>query len=168
MIPVAAAVLVNRYPWENPNMKLASNMWVAVVDGARGLILKNEGTAMAPQLTVLRSYAIDNPMSHEQGRDRPGRFNDASGAHRSSVEIPDPHQKVEDRFVTGIIAELAEDAADGAFDKIVIVAPPVALGVMRKEIGGKLAGLIVKEIAADYVKMPVPEIAKAVQRSLEG
>ena len=65
-------------------------------------------------------------------------------------------------------AKLAEDAADGAFDKIVIVAPPVALGVMRKEIGGKLAGLIVKEIAADYVKMPVPEIAKAVQKALEG
>lgn len=149
-------------------MKLATKMWVAVVDGARGMFLVNEGTANDPQLVVLRSFGIDNPPTHEQGRDKPPRAFDSNGTHRSAMEVPDLHQKAEDRFVAGLMAELETSAASGAFEKIVLAAPPVALGVMRKEIGGALKAKIVKEIAADYVKMPVPDIAKAVQKALEG
>lgn len=147
-------------------MKIAARMWVAVVDGGKGLVLVNEGNALEPRLAVRRSYGIDNPPSHEQGRDRPGRFNDASGPHKSSVEVPDPHQKAEDRFVREFVRDLEEDAAAGAFEKLVIAAPPVALGELRRHIGPALAKRIVKDIDADYVKMPVPDITKAVARAL--
>lgn len=149
-------------------MKLATKMWVAVVDGARGMFLVNEGTANDPQLVVLRSFGIDNPPTHEQGRDKPPRAFDADGTHRSAMETPDLHQKAEDRFVAGLMAELEKAAVANTFDKVVLVAAPVALGVMRKEIGSALRGKIVKEIAADYVKMPVPDITKAVAKALEG
>lgn len=149
-------------------MKLASKMWVAVVDGARAMILVNEGTAVDPRLVVLRSFGIDNPPTREQGRDKPPRAFDANGTHRSAMEAPDLHQKAEDRFVTEIMVELEKAATSNSFDKLVLVAPPVALGVMRKQIGSALRGKIVKEIAADYVKMPVPEIAKAVSVALVG
>lgn len=149
-------------------MKLAPKMWVAVVDGARAMILVNEGTAVDPRLVVLRSFGIDNPPTREQGRDKPPRAFDANGTHRSAMEAPDLHQKAEDRFVTEIMVELEKAATSNSFDKLVLVAPPVALGVMRKQIGSALRGKIVKEIAADYVKMPVPEIAKAVSVALVG
>lgn len=149
-------------------MKLAASMWVAVLDGAHGLILVNEGTAETPRLTVRRRYDQENPPSHEQGRDQPGRVHEFTGQHRSSVEAPDPHQKAEDRFVAAIAADLEKEAAAEAFERIVIAAPPVALGVMRKAIGPELQRRIVKEISADYVKTPVADIVIAVEKALDG
>lgn len=149
-------------------MKLATNMWVVVLDGAKGLILVNEGTALEPRLKVVRTFQQENPATHEQGRDKPGRMNDSIGQHKSSMEAPDLHQRAEDEFVAGVMAELEKEAAKGAFDKLVLVAPPVALGTVRKEIGAQLKPKIVKEISADYVKKPVADIAKAVQKALEG
>ena len=149
-------------------MKLSSGMWVAIVDGGRGLVLVNEGSALEPRLKVLRSHdGGDNPPSHEQGDDRPGRVNDSSGHHRSSTEAPDLHQRTEDRFVAAFVRQLSEDAAAGRFEKLVVAAPPVALGILRKQVEQPLADLIVKEIAADYVKMPVEAITKAVVAVLD-
>jgi protein required for attachment to host cells len=148
-------------------MKLVAKMWVAVLDGGQGVILANQGTALEPRLVALRQYGHTNPPSHELGRDSPGRVHEATGQHRSAVEAPDPHQKAEDRFVVSVMADLEKEAAAGAYEKIVVVAPPVALGVMRKHYGPNLQRCIVKEIAADYVKMPVSDIAVAVSRALE-
>lgn len=148
-------------------MKLAAKTWVAVVDGAHGIIFVNEGSAVEPRLAVRKRYGQDNPPSHQQGRDQPGRVHESMGQHRSSVEAPDPHQKAEDRFVTDIVADLEKEAAAKGFEHIVIVAPPVALGVMRKAFGHELQRRIAKEIAADYVKMPVDQITASVVKALD-
>lgn len=149
-------------------MKLAAHMWIAVIDGSKGLFLENEGTAFEPRLAVRRSFSQENPPTNEQGRDRPGRMHDNSGPHKSSMESPDLHQRAEDTFVATIMAELEQEAAKNAFEKIVLVAPPIALGKIRQEIGPSLRPKVVKEIAADYVKLPVARVAEAVQRTLEG
>lgn len=147
-------------------MKLSAGMWIVVLDGARGMVLVNEGTALEPRLALHRRFAQSNPPAHEQGPDRPGRLNDSSG-NTSAVEIPDPHQKGEDQFVADIVADLEKAAVAGTFDRIVIAAPPVALGVMRKAIGPEVKRRTVKEIPADYVKLPMHDIAAAVAKSLE-
>ena len=148
-------------------MKIAAKMWVVVLDGANALFLVNEGNALEPNLRVLRRYDAPNPKSHEMGRDHPGRVHESTGQHRSSVEIPDPHQKAEDSFVTGLAQELEKEAASGAFEHIVIAAPPVALGVLRKAIGPELQRRITKEIAADYTKHTLPAITAAIEKALE-
>lgn len=148
-------------------MKLAGKMWVAVLDGGRGIVFTNEGSADAPKLVSHRTYHLENPRTHEQGRDHPGRVHESAGQHRSSVETPDLHQKAEDRFIVGIVADLEKAAAAGAFQKIVIVAPPVALGTVRKAISAALQPHIAMEIAADYTKMPVADITAAVVKAME-
>ncbi|MFN3869153.1 MAG: host attachment protein [Hyphomicrobiaceae bacterium] len=149
-------------------MKLSSGIWVAVVDGGRGLVLVNEGSALEPRLKVLRRHdGGDNPPSHEQGDDKPGRVFESSGRRRSANEAPELHQRTEDRFVSAFVRQLGEDAAAGRFEKLVLAAPPVALGVLRKHIEAPLAERIVVEIAADYVKMPIDAITKAVAAALD-
>ncbi len=148
-------------------MKLAANMWITVLDGSKAIVMVNEGTALEPRLKVLRTLAQDNPPTHEQGRDRPGRLNDMSGQHKSSVESPDLHQRAENTFIAEVMDALERHAEKGAFEKIVLAAPPVALGTVRRETGQALKPRIVKEIAADYVKMPTQDIARAVQKMLE-
>jgi protein required for attachment to host cells len=149
-------------------MKIKSRQWVVVADGSRGLVLVNEGTALEPKLHVTRTYGQDNPKTSDQGRDKPPRTFESTSPRRSAAETPDLHQRAEDQFVTGIMAELAKDAAAGAFQEIVIAAPPVALGTMRKAATKELAARIVAWIDKDLTKEPVPAITAAVAKALEG
>ncbi len=149
-------------------MKLKSGLWVVVADGSRGLVLVNEGTALEPDLKALRVYEQDNPKTSEQGRDKPPRTFESIGNRRSAMAAPDLHRRAEDRFVEQIVADLAKDAAAGAFDGVVIVAPPVALGEMRKAADGGLAKLIVATLDKDLTNHPLPEITAAVVKALEG
>lgn len=148
-------------------MKLSANMWIAVLDGSKAIVMVNDGTALEPRLSVLHTLAQDNPPTHEQGRDRPGRLSDMSGQHKSSMEAPDLHQRAENAFIAELMKVLEHHAEKGAFEKIVLAAPPVALGMLRREVGHALKPRIVKEIAADYVKMPTQDIARAVRKALE-
>ena len=113
-------------------MKLEKGMWVAVVDGARGLVYVNQGTAMDPELALVRKTEQDNPKSADQGRDRPVRSHTGPSGQHGTFAPNDLHQKAEDRFVADFADALEADAAAHAFKKIVLVAPPVAMGALRK------------------------------------
>mgnify|MGYP002784558930 CR=1 FL=1 len=149
-------------------MKIKSGMWIVVADGARGLVLVNEGDAIEPSLKVIRVYEQDNPKTSEQGRDKPARSFQSFSDHRSAMATPDLHRRAEDRFVEQIIADLAKDSEAGAFDDLVIVAPPVALGEMRKSANGQLAKKIVATLDKDLTAHTVPDITAAVAKALEG
>ena len=149
-------------------MKLKSGHWVLVADGARGLILENEGTAAEPQLRVIRHFDQHTPKTSELGDAKPGRTFESVGTRRSATEAPDLHQRAEDRFVTMIMHEIAKEASADSFEKIVIVAPPVALGEMRKAVANGLKDRITAWIDKDLTKEPIPAITKSVIKALEG
>jgi protein required for attachment to host cells len=149
-------------------MKLAKGAWVAVIDGTHGLFLENTGTAFEPLLSVRRSFEENGVPTRELARDRPGRMNDKGGPHKSSMEAADLQRRAEDAFVIRVISELEREASRDTFESVVLVAPPSALGAIRKAVSGSLRPKIVGEIAADYARLPVAEIARAVARGLEG
>jgi protein required for attachment to host cells len=149
-------------------MKIKSGMWIVVADGARGLVLVNEGNALEPALKVVRIYEQDNPKTSEQGRDKPPRVYQSVGESRSAGPETDLHQRAEDRFVDQIVADLAKDSESGAFDELVIVAPPVALGEMRKAANGALSKKIVATLDKDLTGHTIPDITAAVAKALEG
>lgn len=149
-------------------MKINTGTWVVVADGARGLIFVNDGTAAHPSFKTLRHYGQENPRTSAQGDDKPGRHFESTGTRRSSMEVPDLHQRAEDRFVDGIMADLAKDAAAKAFDHVVIVAPPVALGEMRKKAAAEVSARVTAWVDKDLTKMPVAEIAAVLAKAGEG
>ena len=149
-------------------MKLKTGTWVVVADGARGLILVNDGTALEPRLRVERTYAQDNPKTSEQGRDKPSRTYKSTGTRRSAGEVPDLHQRAEDDFVTTIMSDLETAAAAGKFEHAVVIAPPVALGIMRKSANKDVTQRIAVWIDKDLTKEPVAEITSAVVKALGG
>lgn len=149
-------------------MKLKAGMWVVVADGARGVVLVNENTAAEPQLRAVRSYGEHHGKTSELGDDKPGRAFELTGRRRSATEGPDLHQRAEDAFIAGIVADLAKDAAAKTFDHVVVVAPPVALGTFRKLAGPELNGRIVAWIDKDLTKETIPHITASVVKTLEG
>ena len=133
---------------------------VMVGDGRRARFLRNTGTPRHVELLTEQVMEIDNPPTHEQGTDRPGRYMAANGASRGAVEQTDWHQLAEDRFAKDIAAALYRRAHAGRFDKLVVVAPPNVLGVLRKEMHKEVTARITAELPKELTSHPVSEIEK--------
>lgn len=141
-------------------MKLEHDLWVLVADGEKALFLRNEGDALYPNFQVVREVHHDNPSTHEQGTDRPGRLNDGVGEHRSAVAETDWHQLEKERFADEIANRLYKLAHKGTFQKIVLVAQPQVLGEMRKKLHKEVSDRVVGEVAKTLTNHTVPEIEK--------
>jgi protein required for attachment to host cells len=137
-------------------------IWVAVADGRKALLFENAGSMLKPDLQVISVEEIENPPSRAQGADRAGRLNDgrAGGVRKSAVEAKDFHQLAEDRFAAKFAASLDKASANGAFDRLVIAAPPTTLGALRDAFTPRLKAKIAFETDIDLVNHPVAEIEK--------
>jgi len=143
-------------------IKLEHDMWVLVADGEKALFLRNEGDAQYPNLQVMREDHHENPPTREQGTDRPGRLNDASGEHRSAVADTDWHRIEKDRFADEIAERLYRMAHKGTFKKLVLVAQPQVLGEMRKKLHKEVADKVTGEVAKTLTNHSVSEIEKVL------
>ena len=148
--------------------RLTRHARVLVTDGGRATVLRNEGDASHPDLAVVRHYGHDNPPTRELGTDKPSSVQESSGPRRSSAETVDYHQQAEDRFVAKIAADMAADLKAGEFEALIVVAPPIALGMYRKAASPDLARATVIEINKDLTKHSLAEIAVIVVKALEG
>jgi protein required for attachment to host cells len=145
---------------------IAHDTWILVGDGRKALMLRNDGTPQKPSLHVVEVLQDDeNPPTHEQGTDRPGRSFQSRSTRRSAVEQTDWHEIAEERFAADIASKLGRAANGNRFEKLILVAPPNTLATLRKKLDAKTAERVVAEIDKDLTKHPVPEIARVLTGS---
>jgi len=87
-------------------LRIPHNAFVFVGDGSKALVLRNEGDAQLLNLKTERVFTDQNPATHEQGTDRPGRAFSSVGGVRSSVGQTDWHDLEEHRFAQQVAAML--------------------------------------------------------------
>lgn len=143
-----------------PKLKIQQGDWVVVCDGQKALILENAGDEKFPNLQTRNVFEQENPPTHAQGTDAPGRTHSSTGAGRSAVGQTDWHTQEEERFLRRLVDELESAVRTGATKSLVVVAPPRALGVIREASSKNLKAALRAEIDKDYVRMPVYEIEK--------
>jgi protein required for attachment to host cells len=147
--------------------RIKHNTWVVVADGGRALVMRNDGDAEAPRLTVLRKYGEHVPRTREQGSDKPGRTNASVGVNRSAMEQTDWHQQAEDQLMRELAGDLAAQLRKQEFSSLILAAAPVALGTLRRTMSDELKAAIIAEIDKDLTKMPVPDIGATLAKTLE-
>ena len=135
---------------------------IVVADGKRALFLHNDGDEIYPNLHTARVLEQENPATHEQGSDRPGRSSDSAEGHRSTFEETDWHRLEEERFLGRVAQLLREGVNAGRYEKIVLVAPPAALGILRKAMDRQVSSRIIAEVGKDLTNQPVPDIEQAL------
>jgi protein required for attachment to host cells len=141
-------------------VKIAQGDWVIVCDGAKALVLENVGDAKFPNLKTRQVFEQDDPRTHEQGTDAPGRSINSVDARRSAMEQTDWHDLAENRFMQALAGHLDAAVNSGEARSLVVVAPPRALGVLRKAYSHSLRGAVRAEIDKDLVKLPVDQIER--------
>jgi protein required for attachment to host cells len=132
---------------------------VFVGDGRKALFLRNAGDEKFPNLKTERVFAEENPPTHEQGTDRPGRGVESGGTHRrSAVGQTDWHHLEEHRFVERVAAALEDVVRASRAPALVIVAPPRTLADLRRAFHPDVQKRIVAEVGKDLTNHPVGEI----------
>jgi protein required for attachment to host cells len=150
-----------------PNkLRIDQGDWVVVCDGAKALVLENVGDNVFPNLKTLKVFEQENPATHEQGTDRPGRMSAvAQGTGRSSVGQTDWHDRGEEAFLTRLAKHLDAEVSAGKAKSLIVIAPPRALGMLRPAYSAALKGAIRCELDKDLVKLPVHEIEKHLKKA---
>jgi protein required for attachment to host cells len=134
--------------------------WVVVCDGAKALVLKNDGDIRAPNLKTVQVFEQKDLATHVIGTDAPGRTFNSVGSARSAVEQTDWHDQAERAFLTQLAQHLEEALASGKTKSLIIVASPRALGMIRPAYSQAVKGAVRIEVDKDLIKMPVHEIEK--------
>ena len=144
------------------HIHIPTNALVLVGDGRKALFLRNKGTPRSVELVVERELQQDNPATHDQGTDRPGRKHGTDGVSRSSIEETDWHELAEKRFAIDVARTLYEMEHAQKFNELVVVAPPKVLGNLRAAFHPEVTQCIVAEVPKDLTSHPIPELAKVL------
>ncbi len=132
--------------------------WIVIADGARARILKRVGRGKPLALVEEMSSADSRRPTREQGTGKPGRgFSPASGRHEFSDPV-DWHEAAKAEFLKQLAGRVLEWSRQDAFDEIILVAPPKALGELRSQLGGRLGKRLKGELNKDLTRLPVHEL----------
>jgi protein required for attachment to host cells len=149
-----------RFEMAKAAVKLPEGAWVVVCDGRKALILENIGDAEYPDLRTRDVDKQEHPPTSDLGTDRPGRSHQSVGSHRSAMEETDWHEQAEDEFLADLVRRLDSALLSKEVKDLVIVAPPRALGALRKTYSTHIQSALIAEIDKDLTTMPVDQIEK--------
>lgn len=141
-------------------LKLRQGTWVVVCDGRKTIVLENIGDEAYPDLRTKSALEAEDAPTSALGTDRPGRVHQSVGEARSGVEQTDWHDRDEQEFLKALAVRLDKAVLAKEVAHLVIVAPPRALGVLRKVFSQHVKDAIVMEIDKDLTGAPVREIEK--------
>jgi protein required for attachment to host cells len=140
-------------------MPLPHNALVLVADGRKMLFFRNHGDE---NQIDLRTEAHDARRYQRKDRDiktdAPGTVKQSFGFGRSTYEEPDFQQQEEDRWIREAADELKARVLRNDFDALAIVAPPKALGVLKKLLHKEVERRVVCTINKEMSGRPVPDI----------
>jgi protein required for attachment to host cells len=135
---------------------------VFVGDGRKALFLRNAGDEKFPNLKTEQVFVDQNPPTHDQGTDRPGRLFAGATARdkRSAVEPTDWHELEQHRFARMVADEFEKLVRKRKVRAVVIAAPPRILAELRQALHGDVKARVMAEVDKDLTKHPVYEIEK--------
>lgn len=141
--------------------------WVVVANQSEARVYAQEG----PRGELVELNHIANPggqkMDSQLVSDRPGRSFDIAGEGRHAMEpSTDPKEYEAIRFAKDLARDLDVARARNAFDKLVLVAAPEFLGLLRHELTPPAAKLVEREIDKNLLPVAANELREQLSALL--
>ena len=136
--------------------------WVVVCDASRARLFR-----LGPQRQWQLIRELEHPESRAKGRDiltdRPGRMKQSASPDRPAMELTKPIHEVEsERFAHEIAKALEKGLGENAYDRLVLVAPPHFLGLLRATINHTAAKRVELTLDKDYTALQPKDLAERV------
>jgi len=139
-------------------MPLPHNALVLVADGKKMLFLRNHGDENQIDLRTEAHGVQEEHKNRDLKTDAPGTTKQSFGYGRPAYEETDFHQQEEDRWIKDAAEELKKRALRNDFEALAIVAPPKALGVLRKELHKEVERRVICTVNKEMSGRPIPDI----------
>ena len=141
--------------------------WVVVADSSRGKIYVQDKHGSELQEMVDMVHPGARLHGTELTSDRSGRHSGAfgQGSHMFDVRTEAKDHEAES-FAKEIAERLETGRTSGQFQKLVLMAPPAFLGILREQLGGEVRKLVVEEIAKDLVTHSIDEVRDKLRHVL--
>jgi len=139
-------------------MPLPNQALVFVTDGRKSLFLRNHGDENHIDLRTEAHDEREDRKDHEIKTDAPGSSKQSFGWGRPTLGETDFHQQEEDRWVKDAADELKKRALRNDYDALAVIAPPKALGVLKKCLHKEVQKRIVVTINKEMTDRPIPDI----------
>ncbi|MEX2199596.1 MAG: host attachment protein [Burkholderiales bacterium] len=136
-----------------------TDIWILAANGSQATLFRAE----SPTAPLVELETLANPDARAKQMDlvsdRPGRTFDSFGAGRHAMAVPtEPKEQEQIRFAKSIAERLERGRLDHAFERVVLVAAPAFLGLLRPNLGAPLAALVALEIDKDYTALKAREL----------
>ena len=133
--------------------------WILVADSSRARLLLAESlNAPLQELETLENPAA-RLRNQDLASDGPGRSFDSAGQGRHAMEqreSPKHHEAA--TFARHLAERLEQGRGRGELDRLLLVAPPRFLGMLRDELGAELMRLLIAEVDKDLTTVDGGEL----------
>jgi protein required for attachment to host cells len=142
--------------------------WIVLADAATARVYVPRGER--------RNWTLLAELTHPQSRakesellsDKPGRVKQSTGS-RSAMERHTPRKEVEITKFAGEIAKALDDGVvRNAYDRLVLVAAPEMVGMLRATLSQRVADRITATVEKDYLHLDPPVARERIERELSG
>lgn len=126
------------------------NSWVLVANGSQARLFNLDGPKKS--ITLIKEFAHpESRMKTDQlSSDRSGNFGGANIGSGSFNEPTDPKSYEMERFAMELVKSLDEGRASNKFDRVVLVASPHFLGLLKQNMNDQLSKAVSHTIQKDY------------------
>lgn len=141
--------------------------WALVINGVRARIVRGLESG-EPEEPIEMTSAAESTHLGEILSDKAGRSFASSGDGRRSAMEPgsDPVHREMENFARETLGALERHRRAGAFERLLVVAAPAMLGILRDEMPPGLKPSILVERAANLVQLGDPELRTALRKIL--
>ena len=144
-------------------MPLPHQALVLVTDGRKSLFLRNQGDEAQIDLRTEAHDEREDLKDRELKTDSPGnaaarQSSGGADTFRPAMSETDFKQQDEDNWVKEAAEDLRKRVLRNDFDQLCIVAPPKALGVLRKALHKEVEKRVVCTINKEMSGRPIPDI----------
>jgi protein required for attachment to host cells len=127
--------------------------WVVVASAARARLFDVAGRQEPWKEIVDLVNADDRLLRQDFTSDKPGRaINTARGQHHTMEPTVDPKERAAGLFARDLAKRLEAGLHEKRFERLIVVAPPHFLGLLRQQMGDALAGVVEHEVHKDLTR----------------
>lgn len=142
---------------------MASKKWIIVAEQSRARLFLMDGPTAALQELRVFTHPEGRAAPHDLQTDRDAQV--VRGRHRESHAIEahvDPKRQEAVAFAKEIVTVLEKGRLEGAYEALILVAPPEFLGVLRESLREPLKKLVVNSLDKNLVQLSGADIREHV------
>lgn len=134
--------------------------WILIADAGRARVLESLGFGKGAR--PVDGFASESNLpstTHEMVADRQSRSQESSSPTRHAIEPrTDPREQLKRHYLEMLADDLDRRLQANEYEKLIVVAPPHALGVLRAAFSDRVKGVVTAELAKDLTKTPDSEL----------